>query len=686
MGEPIEVTVPDISPSSPRKERWDKQKGEESVFPGYELLKAPGGSAAKDKTSKDEQKKGKGSQNGAETEPGGESSTSGFEETPGENEPSAEDMAAGTDSTSTGSETGDLDSASDTVAGGAAAPGVKEEKKEAANEEEKPSEVEISTVQFVDEEWEPYASMNYTLGEKSNYTDNDGFVRDNPTGVSDPVIRLVTVRTDDKAGSGSGKGQARDETLSKKYEEFTWTVCDKAFGGKGPIRLGDQRADEITLAGRMFDIIGITLPSGKGSSGEPKQGVFDKRMDERLTLFQDIWPVDYAGIRKKRESLKMDRLLGPRTVLSLGCEMVRWGVIPFYWYFLSEGEGENEERTMVYVTLLQTVVHDGADVAKILATGQKSPRLLVPKTGENAFDTPRMDKKDAKPKHLIIRMLGMLQKECWEVTIRQKNMIGIGSWPGTESKEEFRDGKWLNMRAGLTVTWQLHLSITILDKVKIFSTGKVSFISIVPYSFPFSDPPVYHSSVVIGMEVTGTGSDHEGERYDQVPHAVRFNPSTIRDEDIELKKRWSEIKKTQLPLLWLDSFVAEGRIVNEKTIRIPFPNPPSETGISPDQGIGWTVGYYCELDDTVARERIGYWKTKKKDKDSDTYSIMDYDRFFYGISVEIPLVENETRDVRFRTTWSSGSGSIDKVGQAWRRSPDGLNYENLETTIIKRTT
>jgi hypothetical protein len=676
MGEPIEVTVPDISPSSPRKEKRDKQKSQESFFPGYELFKAPGGSAVKGKTRTDKQKKEKVSKNGAGIEEGEGSSASGDREPSGESEPSAEATDAGKDSTSTGSETGDLDSASDTVAGGTTAAGKKEEKKETANEEGKPSEVEISTVQFVDEKWEPYASMNYTLGEKSNYTDNDGFVKDNPTGVSDPVIRLVTVRTADKAGSGSGTGQARDETLSKKYEEFTWTVCDKAFGGKGPIRLGDKRADEVTLASRMFDIIGITIPSGEGSSGGSKQGVFDTRMDECLTLFQDIWPVDYAGIRKKRESLKMDSLLGPRTILSLGCEMVRWGVIPFYWYFLSEGEGENEERTLVYVTLLQTVVNDGADVAKILATGQKTPRLLIPKTGENAFDTPRMDTKDAKPKHLIIRMLGMLQKECWEYTVRQKNMIGFGWWPGPDGMEFVKDGKTANMRGGLIVTWQLVLKIFI-DKMRIIVIGIPSFLEFEPYSYPTG---VYHSHVIFSS-VAGSGSDQEGEWKDQAPHAARFDPATIQDEDIKLKNEWLKIKNHMLPLLWLDTFVTKGQIIDDRTIEIEFPNPDSSKGIKKGQGMGWTAGYFCKLDETEASERVGHWEENKNHK---KFTIIDYDRYFYKRSEKVVLIETETRDSHFRTSWSSGSGSFDQIGQAWRRSSEGLNYENTETVMMKR--
>ena len=686
MGEPIEVTVPDISPSSRRKEGGNKNKGKGSVLPGYELFKGPGGSAVKGSSPVSGQKN-------EEVQAGGtpgaddEGPSSAASDTPSSemNGMSGKDVPAG--ETSPGSSSGikGRNSPSNVNEEDPSGSEKEEKEKDSSKDEDKPSEVEITTVRFVDEEWIPYSSMKYTIGEKSGYTDNDGLVKDNPTGLSNPVIRLVTTRTDDEAGNRAETKQVRDDALAKKYEEFSWTVCDKAFGGKGPIRLGDQRADEVSLASRMFDIIGITIPSGESSSGGSKKGVFDTRMNECLTLFQAIWTADYAGIRMKRESLKMDKLLGPRTVLSLGCEMVRWGIIPFYWYELSEGEGENEERTLVYVTLLQTVVKEGADISKILAKGQKTPRLLVPKTGENTFDTPRMDTKEGKPKHLIIRMLGMMKAESWEVTIRQKNMIGIGSWPARDGTEYYQDGKALNMRAGLTVTWQLRLTVSILDKVKIFSTGNVSFLSIEPYSFPASDPPLYHSSVVFGMEVTGSGSDHEAEQSDQVPHAARFNPSTIREEDIELKKRWSQISKTTLPLLWLRTFIAEGKIVNEKTIRIQFPDPPPSSGVSPGMGVGWTVGYFCKLDDVVAKERIGYWKSSRADKDSKQYSIMDYDRYFYGISLEIPLIEKETEDVPFRTTWSSGSGSGDKVGQAWRRSPDGLNYENSETIIVKRT-
>ena len=149
------------------------------------------------------------------------------------------------------------------------------------------------------------------------------------------------------------------------------------------------------------------------------------------------------------------------------------------------------------------------------------------------------------------------KREKWKVTIDDKNHEY-----GANSGSSIND-----IRYGLIVRFRRTIFVTLENgKVK-NSSGTSEFVGITP----FANPPWAYKVSSEKLDIYGTGTDIEAERFDQVRNASRFNPPK-NAQDAKLKKDWESIKKRKTPYAFPEKFTpGTQKVGNSLTVSIPTP-------------------------------------------------------------------------------------------------------------------
>lgn len=237
-------------------------------------------------------------------------------------------------------------------------------------------------------------------------------------------------------------------------------------------------------------------------------------------------------------------------------------------------------------------------------------------------------------------------RERWQVMVNTVNILGYGSH---------------NRNFGIQVHAEREVEIVIENGEFKSAKGKTSFVSIRPYSKPaglFQCEPE-------AIEVVGTGTDTEMERYDQVRHAERFNPPKT-PQDKALKQEWLKIKKSKTPYAFPKTYSVKGTKSGSQ-VDLFFP-----------KSSGYVVAHRCDPGDDFIREWQQKWR--KKWKFHERWSHRDYDRFLFPETVKILLENNWYTDYHYTTKFYGPN-----VG--WKECPKGTpegQAENTDQIRVKR--
>ena len=167
-----------------------------------------------------------------------------------------------------------------------------------------------------------------------------------------------------------------------------------------------------------------------------------------------------------------------------------------------------------------------------------------------------------------IRRLTGKKVEYWQAIIDQWNTIVFGGLkPG--GGQTIKAGKSAQLVAGLKVHSRRVIDFVIENDRYKSGKGTNSFVSIDPYSNPVG---VYQCKPVIS-EIIGTGTDIEGERWDQVRNAKRFNPEFMTKEDAALKKRWEQIDEHKTPYIFPPNYTVDGAKTGQQ-VKLFLPGSP----------------------------------------------------------------------------------------------------------------
>ena len=185
------------------------------------------------------------------------------------------------------------------------------------------------------------------------------------------------------------------------------------------------------------------------------------------------------------------------------------------------------------------------------------------------------------------------KREKWQITIDDKNHEyavndGSGAYP---------------RRCGLVVRFRRTIIVEIENGTvkSVFGTSK--FLS----KTPFSTPTWAYKCSSEKMDIYGTGTDIEANRYDQVRHVGRFNPPK-NAKDAKLKKEWESIKKRKTPYAFPEKFTpGTNKVGQTLTLNIPTPT-------------GYCVGIRAQLQvkEVIKRGYQQKFKGKRRDfKDTE---------------------------------------------------------------------
>jgi len=191
--------------------------------------------------------------------------------------------------------------------------------------------------------------------------------------------------------------------------------------------------------------------------------------------------------------------------------------------------------------------------------------------------------------------------------------------------------------------------------------GKTSFVSIKPYS----SPPSLYRCQEENLEVAGSGTDIEAERYDQVRHAKRFNPPQNPHDEV-LKQEWSKIEKGKTPYAFPPTYAVKGTKSGTQ-VDLSFPKDS-----------GYVVAHRCDPDNEFIREWQQKWR--KKWKTSKRWTRIDYDRFLFPETVKILLEDDWYTEYDYATNYYGPN-----IG--WRKSGEGSTEgwpENTDQIRVKR--
>jgi len=219
-------------------------------------------------------------------------------------------------------------------------------------------------------------------------------------------------------------------------------------------------------------------------------------------------------------------------------------------------------------------------------------------------------------------------RERWEVAINTINVMGHGTQDCTY---------------GIQVHTERKVEVAIENEEFKSAEGKTSFVSIRPFSTPDGKFRCQEED----MEVVGSGTDVDAERYDQVRHAKRFNPPQSQ-EDEALKKEWLKIEKNKTPYAFPQTYPVKGAR-SGKQLDLFFPKDS-----------GYVVAYRCDPGE-------GF------DRANESRSHRHYDRFLFPETVKILLEDNWYAERHYSTRYYGPN-----VG--WKECKEAIPESQLEST------
>jgi hypothetical protein len=237
-------------------------------------------------------------------------------------------------------------------------------------------------------------------------------------------------------------------------------------------------------------------------------------------------------------------------------------------------------------------------------------------------------------------------RERWQVIVNTINIIGYGD----------RDRNF-----GVQVHTERAVEIIIENGELKSAEGKTSFVSIKPYSSPAG---LYRCQEE-NIEVAGSGTDIDAERYDQVRYAKRFNPPQ-NPQDEALKQDWLKIKKDKTPYAFPKKYSVKGTKSGTK-MDLFFPKDS-----------GYVVAHRCDPGDEFIKEWQQKWRTKWKT--NERWTLIDYDRFLFPETVKILLEDDWYTEYDYTTKYYGPN-----VG--WKECQEGIlgsQSENTDQIMVKR--
>jgi len=237
-------------------------------------------------------------------------------------------------------------------------------------------------------------------------------------------------------------------------------------------------------------------------------------------------------------------------------------------------------------------------------------------------------------------------RERWQVMVNTINVIGYGTY---------------DRNFGVQVHTERKVEIVIENGEFKSAEGKTSFVSIKPYSLPAGLYRCREENV----EVAGSGTDVEAERYDQVRHAERFSPPQ-NPQDEALKQEWLKIEKFETPYAFPQTYSVKGTKSGTQ-VDLFFPKDS-----------GYVVAHRCDPGDDFVKEWQQKWR--KEWKANERWTLRDYDRFLFPETVKILLEDDWYTEYDYTTKYYGPN-----VG--WKKCQEGTlegQTENTDQIRVKR--
>ena len=185
-------------------------------------------------------------------------------------------------------------------------------------------------VRFVNEEWNSLSGFRYSLRGEEYETNESGYIDAKNIRKDDTIKVLFETEME------FDESQFIEEIQTEVSKLMLFGILvNKAEGGKGPLKTGDDRSEYVTIVQKMLSALGYYL----GESGDKKDGVdgvFGDWTRNAVLSFQSLSTDEKTG-----EPLKIDGLVGPVTIEVLARECVREGILKFY--VTRESQDENME-------------------------------------------------------------------------------------------------------------------------------------------------------------------------------------------------------------------------------------------------------------------------------------------------------------------------------------------------------
>ena len=257
-------------------------------------------------------------------------------------------------------------------------------------------------------------------------------------------------------------------------------------------------------------------------------------------------------------------------------------------------DGRVEDERLYFVPKCQVTSFNGQSMGGAVKANFNSglnifnsPEVSLPLEHNAKIEFP-IDTASPPSKGMTVWRLEGKKREKWQITIDDKNHEYAVNENSVKNP----------LHCGLIVRFRRTIIVTIESgKIK-SSSGTSKFVSTTPFSYP---PWAYKTSSEM-MDIYGTGTDVEAERYDQVRHARKFHPPN-NAKDAKLKKEWESIKKRKTPYAFLEKFTPSTQKSGQMlTLSIPTPT-------------GYCVGIRAQLNMQEVNKR-GYqkmFKSKRRD-------------------------------------------------------------------------
>lgn len=239
-------------------------------------------------------------------------------------------------------------------------------------------------------------------------------------------------------------------------------------------------------------------------------------------------------------------------------------------------------------------------------------------------------------------------RERWEVIINTINVMGNGTH---------------DRAFGIQVHTERRVEIVIESEEFKSAEGKTSFVSITPYSIPEGMFGCQEETI----EVAGSGTDIDAERYDQVRHAKRFNPPQ-NPHDEALKQEWLKIEKSKTPYAFPKTYSVKGTKSGTQ-VDLFFPKDS-----------GYVVAYRCDPGDDFVKE----WQQKwlKKWAPNERRSQGDCDRFLFPETVRILLKDNWYTEHHYYTKYYGPNVGWkvceEAITESWPENTDKIEVRRIE--------